>query len=456
MFIGRKTELAQIKEKLDSKQSEGILIYGRRRIGKTYLINEALKGFSGRILPYTFRDVPTNINVQEFCEAIASYCGFPGTRFKDLEAALQYLFSSIKDESFVLFLDEYSYCRRNDPGIDSYFQKAYDKFRHSKNIKMILCGSYMDIMKEIIDHGSPLFGRFSLEMQLYPFSYYESSLFCPDKTDDEKFRFYSFFGGSGFALSNLDFSLSAKENLFRLFLPSSSLFEREVEAVLNQEVCKVSNAKMILEGIALGRHKYKDINQLFSLDGGKNVSYLLKKLLDMDLISKVKYLNKKDEKYSLYFIKDNMVDFYYSFLFKNTDMRANLSEGEFYARISQEIEHRYLPRKFEEVSGEFLVRLNHNGLINPSFDSIGRYLFNDKKKKMNGEFNLVSEREGKLVDYECKYRNEPVTLSDYEEELEQSQKLLIPFQKIEFISRNGFAPSFPQQQKCYSLKDFYL
>ena len=82
---------------------------------------------------------------------------------------------------------------------------------------------------------------------------------------------------------------------------------------------------------------------------------------------------------------------------------------------------------------------------NPSFDSIGRYLFNDKKKKMNGEFDLVSEREGKLVDYECKYRNEPVTLSDYEEELEQSQKLLIPFQKIEFISRNGFAPSFPQQ-----------
>jgi hypothetical protein len=176
----------------------------------------------------------------------------------------------------------------------------------------------------------------------------------------------------------------------------------------------------------------------------------------MDLISKVKYLNKKDEKYSLYFIKDNMVDFYYSFLFKNTDMRVNLSEEEFYARISQEIEYRYLPRKFEEASGEFLVRLNHNGLINPSFDSIGRYLFNDKKKKLNGEFNLVSEREGKLVDYECKYRNEPVTLSDYEEELKQSQKLLIPFQKIEFISRNGSAPSFPQQQKCYSLKDFYL
>lgn len=456
MFIGRNDELKAIKEKLSSKRSEAILVYGRRRIGKTYLIEESLKGFAGRVLSYTFRDVPTTVNVDEFGDAIASFCGIPGTKFSSLGTALQYLFSANQKEPLTLFLDEYSYCRREDVGIDSFIQKAYDVFRHKTIIKVILCGSYMDIMKEVVDYASPLHGRFSLEMQLHPFDYFDSSLFCQQKTDDEKFRFYAFFGGSGFALSNLDFSLSAKENAIRLFLPSSSLFEREVEAVLNQEVSKVENAKLVLEGIASGRHKYSDINQLFSLNGGKNVSYLLKKLLEMDLISKVKYLNKKEERFSLYFIKDNLINFYYSFLFKNTDMRANLSSDEFYERISGDIEKTLLPRKFEEVGGEFLVRLNKKGLIKPSFDSIGRFLYNDRAKKLNGEFDLVSERDGRLVDYECKYRNDPIGIKDYERELSQSEKLSIPFSNINFISKNGQDDSLPPQSKCYSLKDFYL
>lgn len=402
MFVGRAKELSDLSEKLSSNRSEAILVYGRRRVGKTSLVDEALKNTHCKTLKYTFRDVPSSVNIVELEDAIASFKGTPGVSFKDFGSALKYLLSGEKE--IVLFLDEYSFLRRDDPGIDSYFQIVFDSFRNKGNIKLIFCGSYMDIMQRMVERLSPLYGRFSLIMFVHPFGYFESSLFAPDLSPEKKFEFYSFFGGSGFVLSSLDFSLSPEENLIRLLIPDSSLFEREAESIIDQEVKKSENAKQVLESIALGRHKYNDINQAFSLHSGaqKNVAYTLKKLAEMDLISKADYINKKQEKNGLYYIKDNLLDFYYSYIFRSTDARSNMAPSDFWKSIEDDVRRSYLPKKFENVAQEFLIRMNRTGKIKPPFSSINHYFYSDKEKKENGEFDLVSMSGSSLTDYECK------------------------------------------------------
>lgn len=458
MFIGRKSELKDISEKLNSNKSEFLLIYGRRRIGKTYLINQAIRNTKDSLVfSYTFRDVPSEINIKELGEYVSSFFHEEEFfSFKNLGSILSYLFTKAKKERLIVFLDEYSFLRREDSGIDSYFQKAIDQYKDESQMKLIICGSYLGVMESLIEHNSPLYGRFSYILKLSPFNYYESSLFAPGLTDDVKFRFYAYFGGSGFSLANLDYSLTPEENLEKLFISPDSLFEREVLSTSSQEISKIENARFLFELIASGIHKYSDLNdRLSSLKLTNNISYLLKKLIDMDLIKKEIPINKNSEKCSSYYLKDNLMDFYYSILFKKVSSRSLMSSAQFLKSITDQIEKEYLPRKFEDVSREFLTRLSRQGKINPPLQAIGRYVYNNKEDKTKREFDVTVLINDSWSEYECKYLKDPVSLKEYQDESDQVKKLGLKFKDIGFISKSGYTKDFPTDVPHYSLSDFY-
>lgn len=454
MIIGRNKEINKIKEALSSSKQEALLIYGRRRVGKTYLINHVLKDFKDYIIiNYTFRDTLTSVNVEEFSKYVGELFNDEYFKSQNLSRILKYIDDKSKNKKVIIFLDEYSFLRKFDSGIDSYFQIFIDNHVDDNKYKFIFSGSYMDIMEEIIEkNNAPLFGRFSLILKLNPLDYFDSSMFFANKTNEEKFKFYATFGGIPFILTLLNSEESYEYNLKKYFLSIDSEIEREIKYYLNNEFAKDSNLKFVLELIGRGKHKYKDIaNELKMYNESSNIAYSINKLIDLNLIKKEIHVNG-EIKNSYYFLNDNLLDFYYTFLIPYNNIRLTIGEDNFYNFILEKLEKEYFPKKFEEVSKEFLLKLNKSE-VGPFFYEIGTLRINSKEN--NTEFDIVSKKDNYFVDYECKYFNRKLNINDYENELEQINKSKFHFNEVQFISKLGVDNSFPKEIKNYTLEDFY-
>lgn len=455
MFIGRENEIKIIKEALLSNKQEAILLYGRRRVGKTYLVNEVLKEIKDfLIISYTFRDTLIDINIEEFSIYVANLFNDKYFKSKNLKEILNYIKDKSLNNKVILFLDEYSFLRKNNSGIDSYFQIFIDENISINKFKFIFSGSYMDIMESIIEkENAPLFGRFTKIIKLDSFDYLDTAKYLSSLDLETKFKYYATFGGLPFTLSLIDLDKSIEDNLKELILKKDSIIEREINYYLSNEFKKDSNASFILELIGKGKHKFKDLeNELRMYNGGINISYIINKLLDLNLIKKEIHVNEKI-KNTYYYINDNLFDFYFTFINKNVNIRNNINETSFYEYIKNEYEKEYLPKKFEQVSKEFLLRLNKY-LKDPLFYELGTLRINNKLN--NVEFDLVSKKNDYLIDYECKYYSRLLSKEDYLKEIEEIKKTNIKFNEVRFFSKYGKDNTFPKDIIVYSLNDIYF
>lgn len=456
-FIGREKELIQIKEKLNSDRSEALLVYGRRRVGKSELIKEALKDIECPVIHYVCRKSSLKQNLAGLSRAVIKAFNEPFINFESLDQLLEYTYSKATQQKVVLFIDEYPFLREDDKGIDSEFQIAIDEYQHRACLKLILCGSYMEIMQNLVDGRAPLFGRFTEILKLKPFDYYDAAKFFPGKSDEEKLTLYSVFGGIPFYLTQIDNTLSPADNIIKLIIPEGSLLESEIRLQLTAELSKEENANYVLEKIANGIGRYSDIARDFSGSSGK-LSHTLGKLEGMGLIEKDSPINATSNKRQhRYVICDNLLDFYYSFLFRDTTERSSMPPRDYFkSDVEPLLYKQYIPRKFELAAKEYLLRHNRAGKINPPFSAIGRYVYNDKAEHQNGEFDIVTKDKNGLISYECKYRKEPVGMKVVHEEEWQVKKLGLDFYGFGFFSRNGFEKDVDgEKYHLISLPDMY-
>ena len=456
-FIGREKELASINRKLANDRSECMLIYGRRRVGKSELIKEALRQVDATLIHYVCRKAAFDQNMDGLSRAVAEAFDEP-VQFRQMEKLLEYVYKKASNQKVILFIDEYPFLRGSSEAIDSEFQIAIDEWQHESCLKLILCGSYVEVMQKLIDKEAPLFGRFSEVINLKPFDYYDTAKFFPSKPPEEKLLLYSVFGGIPFYLIQIEDDLTIEENIQRLLIPEGSLLEGEIRLQLKAELAKEENANHVLEKIANGVGKYSDIASSFHGSTG-NISHTLGKLSGMGLIEKDSPINaSSSKKQHRYVISDNMLDFYYSFLFKETTARSAMSPEAFWEKkVAEKLAIDYLPRKFEQVAREYLLRENRAGRIEPPFTAIGRYVYHDKVNRQNGEFDVVTEDEVGFASYECKYRKEPIGMKVVNEEQWQAENLGIKFYKLVFISRSGFSDEIDAEKyKLITLQDMYF
>lgn len=463
-FLGREQELTALKQKLQSKKFEAILVYGRRRIGKTELINEAVRQTGKKCISYVCLKNFYSENIKGLSKTITETFNEDYLEFNDLEHILQYAFAKSAIEEFVLVIDEYPFLRGDVEAIDSFFQIAIDKYHSSSKMKLILCGSYIETMKSLVDSQAPLYGRFTHIIDLKPFDYYEASLFYPDISKEKKFEFYSVFGGVPFYLSLLNPKKSLQENIEQILIPTGSILENEITVQLNQEINKIENLNFILGSIGKGLHANKDLRIApdtagnISKDSGKNLEYYIRKLIGMDLIEKTSPINEPDNKKKFcYYISDNLLDFYYTFLYRNTAAREITNPKTFFKNYIEEgLKQAYLPRKFEDVSKEFLIRMNKADKIKPLITSIGRYVYNDKESRKNAEIDVATKDSNGWTCYECKYLKGKVDNKIIRDKLKNIKDAGLDFYQYGFISKNGFEDDVDKKAyKLYSLDDFF-
>ena len=433
------------------------LIYGRRRIGKSELIKQVLRETDVQSIYYECKQTTEQNNVDTLAGIVAETFDFPKPSFKDIEELLSFLFKKAETSPLILVLDEYPYLRENVKGLDSIIQTIVDKYKDTSRMKFIICGSYVDTMKELLDKQNHLFGRIDLIIDLKPMDYYESALFYSSFSNEDKVKLYSVFGGIPYYNRLIDAKKSVKENIIDLIASPGARLENEVSMYLNSEISKITNANEVFETLAKGYSKYKDILDQSNVSSGPTLIDTLDKLIKMDVVKKEAPINDENNKKKAgYFISDNLSLFYYKYIFRNISRMSIMDTEVFYKKyIEEDFETQHVPKVFEDICKQYLVRLNRTGRIEEPFEKIGKYYYDDPINKKNGEFDLVTLDDKGYIFYEAKFRKESVTESMIKEEIMQVKQTGFSCYKYGFISKSGFECEDKKDRILIELDDMY-
>ncbi len=437
MFYGRKKEINLIKN-VFKENNNAILIYGKRRVGKTTLIKESIKEYDS--IYFECLEDTIEKNIESFKETmtkqgviVPSY-----VTFNDFIDVFSYLDSLNK--KYVVVIDEYPYLKSlNNPSyIDSMFQNVIDN--HIKNLNIIISGSSMKIMNEILKEGNALFGRFKETLLIEEFNYLEASTYYYNNlTPYDKVAFYSVFGGSPYINESINPKISLKDNIINTFLKNSNNVYNYADNLLLSDSSNKIQAKRIISTLGNSKKKYSELESLLDKEKTGKINVSLKSLIELKLVSKVFPINKpNDSKKSFYEIKDNAIRFFYTYVYTYKSNLEILGSNAFYDEFIKNSLNTYVSHRFEDVCRTYFSLKVKNGSLK-GIRNIGTYYYDDSVSKQNGEFDVAIETSNGFDIYEVKYLKKPFDIASLNKEVNQIQDIKgIKINKIGFISINGF------------------
>ena len=438
MFIGREKELNALEKLYQSGKFEFVVIYGRRRVGKTALINHFIDDKKS----IYFMGVESNAkqNLENLSKSILEFSSGIQTEtyFPSYQAALEYVFQLAERERVVLAIDEYPYVARASKSLASTFQLLIDKYKDRSKLMLILCGSSMSYMEDhVLAYKAPLYGRRTAQMKIMPFDFEETCAYFTNLSDEDKALIYGIVGGTPQYLLQMSDMLSVEENIKNTYLnPMSFLYEEPVN-LLKQEVREPAIYNAIITAIATGHSRMSEI----STKVGENtnlVSGYIKNLISLGIIKKETPYGEKASKKSIYSIEDNMFYFWYRFVLDNNSVIVRGAADLVYKRIEAQLSD-YMGRVFEEICTQYLWKLLLLGKMPIEFVSLGRWWGNDPRQKCQTEIDIMGEQDSNSAIFaECKWRNENVDLDVLETLIGRSR--LFHYTNVHYylFSKTGF------------------
>lgn len=438
MFVGRTEELSKLSQAM-KQTGKATLVYGKRRVGKTRLIMEALKKLDQTVIYYECVKGSVQDNISALTRLLAELhiLAFSAS-FQTFNDVFAYL--NTQARSFVVVIDEYPYLSAlADPEvIDSVFQTIIDQ--RLSNIHLVLSGSQVSVMKNLLQKGNALYGRFQLIMHLRELDYRDAALFYPSKTPYEKIAFYSVFGGSPFVLQELREEESLEQNIIRTVLDESSPVFLYASNILLTDYTNAVNAERILAFLGNGKKKYTELERGLQANSTGVLAKQLKSLLAAELIAQVYPINRPDDtRKKFYEINDNLLRFWFTYLYHNRSALQMIGPEAFFSRyVLPSLLTEYVPRRFEELCRAFFSRLAKSGRL-PGATNIGTYYFDDPAGRRNGEFDVALEFGDQYQIYEAKYYRNPMPLSEIHQEIGQIRQIrALNVTGLGFIAVNGF------------------
>ncbi len=459
MFIGRTKELEAFEDLYKRDESSLCILYGRRRVGKTRLIQEFTK--HKRTIFFSAQEGDERSNLIELSHAIAGQDKKHYPVFTTFNEALSYIADEAEKEKIILFIDEYPYLVKSaGKKISSILQNFIDTSLINSRLMIILAGSSFSFMKnEVLSASNPLYGRAKLIMKLLPLRYYETAEWFDGYTPEEKALLYGATNGIPMYLSCMDPSLPIKDNLIRTFFRPNSILLYEQEFILRQEISDIKSYNAILNAIASGKTKYNEICDYTGINPGF-VLKILNFLKELGFVEKnVPVGEKESSKKGFYSIKDLYLNFWYFFVQRYmTIIDQDLME-ENYEKLITPLINDYMGKVFKRIAKEYLLYKAH--LPFPLKD-IGSWWGTDNEKKKSIEIDIVahSATNADVIIGSCKYTNHPVDIEEYNLMCDYS-KNLTPINNaiFYFFSKNGFTYEMRKLEseriKLISIEDIY-
>ena len=438
MFIGREKELKNLNRLYTSNKFEFAVIYGRRRVGKTAIINEFTKGKPS----ICFTGVETNEkqNLENFSKCILEFITNKpaNTSFDSFQTALEFVFDLAKEERIVMVIDEYPYVARASKSLASTLQLLIDKYKDTSKLFLILCGSSMSYMEdEVLAYKAPLYGRRTAQFKIQPFDFQEVCQYFTQLSDEDKALAYGIVGGTPQYLLQLNDTLSIEDNIKNTYLnPVSSIYE-EPQNLLKQEVREPAIYNAIIVAIAAGYSKMSEISTKIGEDTSVCASYI-KNLVSLGIVKKETPFGEASARKTIYSIEDNMFRFWYRFVPENISIISRGAIERAYNRIKPHLSD-YMGSVFEEICKQYLWSLLLAGKCAIDFTDIGRWWGTNAKTRQQVEIDIMGTADKNTALFgECKWTNEKVDLGVLEGLVEKSK--LFHFEKKHYylFAKTGF------------------
>ena len=438
MFIGREREVAALDRLYESNKFVFAVIYGRRRVGKTALINHFIDNKEA----IYFMGVESNEkqNLENFSKSIIEYSsGIEAeTSFLSFQSALEYVFKLAEKKRFILAIDEYPYVARSSKSLASTLQLLIDKYKDTSQLMLILCGSSMSYMEdEVLAYKSPLYGRRTAQMKIQPFSFEETCRCFKNFSDEDKALAYGIVGGTPQYLLQMDDRLSIEDNIKNTYLNPISFLYEEPTNLLKQEVREPAIYTAIITAIAVGASRMSDISNKVGEDSNICANYL-KSLINLGIVKKETPYGEKTSRKSIYSIEDNMFRFWYRFVPNNNSVIMRGAADIVYRRIEPQLSE-YMGTVFEEICKQYLWKLLLDGNSPVEFSELGRWWGNDPIEKKQTEIDIMGEQDKQTALFgECKWTNEKVDLGVLETLIKRSKLFSYINVHLFLFSRSGF------------------
>lgn len=435
MFIGREKELALLQQDYIGK---AVMVYGKRRVGKTTLIQKALKSSSYRTVYFECLKGTMQDNISGFVQELVRAKILPvPLNFGTLQDVFAYL--NALPEKIVVVIDEYPYLKAmNDSAtVDSIFQNIIDN--RLVNIELILSGSHIGMMKDTLQEKNALYGRFAVTIKLNELNYLEAAKFYPDKPPYDKAAHYAVFGGSPFVNQALQPAATIRENIISTILnPMSAVYLYANQLLLSDYSVKI-NAERIFSVIGNGKKRYTEIEDKLDVKKTGNLSKQIKSLIDLEIIARNSPINKiGDNKKSTFEINDNLLRFYFTFIYKNASALQVLGAEAFYDEYIAPALTDFISRRFESICRDYFSLQVRSGKMK-GVRNIGSYYYDDPIHRKNGEFDVALEFADGYEIYEAKYYAQPMPLDEIHREVRQVEGIKeLTVKQIGFIAINGF------------------
>ena len=329
-FIDRVEELKTLENEYRRAESSFVIVYGRRRVGKTALMNEFMSRHKECSIYFLATQESEEQNRKAFRDQISDRIGNELLKSADADwlTVFKLLAEYRTNERKIIVLDEFQYLGRSNPAFPSVMQKVWDTVLKDANVMLILCGSLVTLMQQqTLDYSSPLYGRRTAQIKLRQIRYPYYKDFYEGKSEDELIPFYAVTGGVPKYIESFRDCENVEDGIENLVLNPQSYLYEEPYFLLQNEVSEIGSYFSLIRAIAMGNSKLSDISAFLGVKQ-TNIPKYLKTLQDLDLVKRevpVTEDNPEKSKSGLYRITDNFISFWFKFVYP---YRSFLERGE--------------------------------------------------------------------------------------------------------------------------------
>lgn len=414
-FYCREEELRKLNARYEDGNFECIIIYGRRRVGKTVLINEFCK--DKPTIFFSALNSTGQENLESLSKSIMSYerpDALSSPVFEDYDTALDEITRLSNDERIIFVIDEYPYIAKATPAISAMLQHLIDHKWSRFKLFMILCGSCMSFMEnQVLGQESPLYGRRTAQFKIEPLDYKETAVFHPERTNTDNALIYGITGGIPHYINKLNVKSDINEALLANLFDRSSYLYEEPANLLKQELRELAIYNAIIKAIAEGASHLNQIVTKIGETSGTCANYI-KTLIDLGIVKKETPITEKLGKKTIYLLADNFFRFWYRFVPVNISAIDSGRIRRTYNNAVKAYFPDFMGITFEKMCQDYLLYYVDELPIN--LNEIGQWWGTYPKKKKQVQIDIVGTPvDGReYIVGSCKYCNEKIGIDELE------------------------------------------